>query len=76
MEQLRGLVGCGHAWAEQRALMALELSDQYATNQISRDEYLELLQDLVRTDVLDQEANDMQVKAALVTAVYGLMQVV
>ena len=74
MEQLRGLIGCGHAWAEQRALMALELADQYASNQISKDEYLELLQDLIRTDVLDHEANDMQVKTALVTAVYGAMQ--
>jgi polyhydroxyalkanoate synthesis regulator phasin len=76
MQELRALIGCGRPWAEQRAQMALQLSEAYSTGQISTDEYKELLQDLVRTDTLDNEADDMAVKAMLVTGVYGLLQVV
>lgn len=76
MQQLQALIGCGHPWAEQRAQMALQLSEAYSTGQISPDEYKELLQDLVRTDALDSEADDMAVKAMLVTGVYALLQVV
>lgn len=76
MQELRALIGCGRPWAEQRAQMALQLSEAYSTGQISTDEYKELLQDLVRTDTLDNEADDMAIKAMLVTGVYGLLQVV
>jgi hypothetical protein len=76
MQELQALLGCGRPWAEQRAQMALQLSEAYSTGQISPDEYKELLQDLVRTDALDSEADDMAVKAMLVTGVYGLLQVV
>lgn len=76
MQQLQALLGCGHEWAEQRAQMALQLTEAYTTEQISADEYKELLQDLIRTDTLDTEANDMAVKTALVTGVYALLQVV
>ena len=76
MQELQALIGCGRPWAEQRAQMALQLSEAYSTGQISPDEYKELLQDLVRTDTLDSEADDMAVKAMLVTGVYGLLQVV
>jgi hypothetical protein len=76
MEELRALIGCGRPWAEQRAQMALQLSEAYSSGQIAPDEYKELLQDLVRTDMLDSEADDMAVKAMLVAGVYGLLQVV
>lgn len=76
MQELRELIGCGRPWAEERAQMALQLSEAYSTGQISSDEYKELLQDLVRTDTLDSEADDMAVKAILVTGVYALLQVV
>jgi hypothetical protein len=76
MQELRALIGCGRPWAEQRAQMALQLSEAYSSGQIAPDEYKELLQDLVRTDMLDSEADDMAVKAMLVAGVYGLLQVV
>jgi hypothetical protein len=76
MQELRALIGCGRPWAEERAQMALQLAEAYSTGQISTDEYKELLQDLVRTDTLDNEADDMAVKAMLVTGVYALLQVV
>lgn len=76
MQELRALIGCGRPWAEERAVMALQLNEAFSAGQISADEYKELLQDLVRTDKLDNEADDMAVKAMLVTGVYGLLQVV
>jgi phage tail tape-measure protein len=63
-------------WVAQRAQLALQLQEQYAQGSISTDEYKELLEDLVRTDVLDSEADDMHTKTMLVYAIYGLAQVV
>lgn len=73
MESLRGLIGCGHSWAEQRACIALELSDQYARQELSRDEYIALLDDLINTDELDDKANDIAVKSVLVAGIMNLV---
>lgn len=75
-DELKSLVGCGKSWAEERALMALEFADQHAKGELSVDEYKELLEDLVRSDKLDREADDMALKAALVAGVKGLLMVV
>lgn len=75
MEALREVLGCGHFWAEQRAQIALELSDRYSKQELSRDEYVELLEDLIRTDELDTEANDVVVKGMLVAGIMGMIQV-
>lgn len=75
MEALREMLGCGHGWAEERARIALEITEQYHQQAISRDEYVELLEDLIRTDQLDAEANDVAVKGMLVTGIMGLISV-
>ena len=75
MDELKSFVGCGKSWAEERALMAMELADQHAKGELSDDEYKELLEDLIRSDRLDEEADDMAVKMALVGAVKGVMAV-
>lgn len=69
IEKLKELTGCGHAWAEQRARTALQLVEFKAQGEISQEEYQELMQDLIRTDQLDAEATEMEVKAALVACV-------
>jgi hypothetical protein len=76
MSDLYQLAQSDKPWVAQRAQMALELQAQYSSGQISPDEYKELLEDLVRTDVLDSEADDMHTKTMLVYAVYGLAQIV
>lgn len=73
MESLRDILGCGHYWAEQRAQIAIELHEQYQKQEITRSEYLELLEDLVRTDQLDSEANDVAVKGMLVAGIAGMI---
>lgn len=76
MNELQALLGCGREWAAQRAAYALDLNNQYQLGNISSDEYQELLQDLIRTDQLDAEADDIEVKSMLVAGVYGLLQIV
>ena len=76
MSDIYKLAQSGKPWVAQRAQMALALADQHARGDITNDEYKELLEDLVRTDVLDAEADDMHTKTMLVYAVYGLAQVV
>jgi polyhydroxyalkanoate synthesis regulator phasin len=75
-DELKSLVGCGKSWAEERAQMALQFADQYKAGELNQDEYQELMQDLIRTDKLDAEADDIAVKNALVGAVTSLMKVI
>ena len=56
--------------------MALSIADQHARGDIDNSEYKELLEDLVRTDVLDSEADDLHTKTMLVQAVYVLSMAV
>ena len=76
MDELRSIAGSGKSWAEERALMAMSFADQHAKGELSTDEYKEILEDLIRSDRLDEEADDMAVKMALVGAVKGLLLVI
>jgi polyhydroxyalkanoate synthesis regulator phasin len=69
MDELKKLTKCGDAWAEQRAQMALDLGDQLSRGDLTRDEYQELMQDLVRTDALSQCASSVETKTAVIRAV-------
>ncbi len=75
-EQLEQLVHTEKPWCQQRAVMALEMLNQYEQGQITREEFAELMQDLVRSDRLDAEADDLELKTFLVMAVYGAAQLV
>ena len=63
-------------WAASRAAMVIAITEQYQGGGLDRSEYEEMLQDLVRMDQLDQEASDIELKTALVTAVYAVAKVV
>ena len=71
VEQLEILAASPHSWARERAAVALEMYRAHQAGGISDEEYAELMQDLVRSDVLDTVANDLETKAMLVTAVYA-----
>lgn len=68
-EQLQWLTTCGKPWAEQRAQFALQMSQALANEEISESEFQELMTDLVRSDKLDEEADDLEIKNYLVSAV-------
>ncbi len=68
-EQLRELARSGPPWAQQRAAQALEFMDAVARQDITESEYQELMQDLARSDTLNAEADDLEVKNLLVSCI-------
>lgn len=68
-QKLREIAESAPGWAKSRALIALDIIDQHEQGNLSEDEMKELMEDLVRTDKLDAEADDIELKAALVTAI-------
>jgi hypothetical protein len=75
MTDLDQLLHSDKPWVQQRAQMALQIVNQRQLGQISGDEARELLEDLVRTDVLEQEADDLEMKTFLVSSIYALVQI-
>lgn len=71
-EHLQQLAGCGLPWAEQRAQMALQIGEAVQNGQISKDEARALLEDLVNTDKLNEEATNAEARQMLV---FGVMQI-
>lgn len=75
-ENLERIAAEGKGWASTRARLALDIADQFEAGEMSKEEMQELMQDLIRTDTLQEEAGDMATKALLVTAVMGIAQIV
>ena len=71
-EHLLHLAGCGLPWAETRAQMALQIAEALQAGQISKDEARALLEDLVNTDKLNEEATNAEARAMLV---FGITQI-
>lgn len=71
-EQLLQLAGCGLPWAEQRAQMAMQIAEANRNGQISADEARALLEDLVNTDKLNEEATNAEAAQMLV---FGVSQI-
>jgi polyhydroxyalkanoate synthesis regulator phasin len=68
-QQLQQLAQCGLPWAEQRAQTALMITEAVAQGEISQSEYQELMADLIRSDRLDAEADNQDVKNLLVSCI-------
>jgi len=68
-DQLRELARSGPPWAQQRAAQALQFMDAVARQDITESEYQELMQDLARSDTLNAEADDLEVKNLLVACI-------
>jgi len=69
IEQLQFLSTCGRPWAEQRAEMALAITEAFQRQEISESEYQALMADLINSDRLNSEADDMDVKNMLVSCI-------
>ena len=76
IEQLQMLTQCGKPWAAERAAIALQICEARQQLKIGDDEFKELMLDLVRTDKLEEEADDINLKTMLVSSIYALAQVV
>ena len=68
-QELEWLSTCGRPWAEQRAQFALEITEALYKTEISESEYQALMADLINSDKLNAEADDMDIKNMLVSCV-------
>ena len=68
-EQLQAIISSGKPWAAERAEMALAIMSQYEGGGLEFEEYQELMRDLVRSDLLDAQADDQDLKNLLVSCV-------
>lgn len=75
MEQLKELLTSG-TWAAKKAEIALKLTEDYKSGQLSADEYKELCNDLLKTDQLNLQAEDLEIKAKLQLAITTLLKVI
>ena len=69
MQQLHEIAATGPGWARERAAMALAIMSQYEGGGLDLDEYQELMRDLVRSDLLNAQADDQELKNLLVSCV-------
>lgn len=69
MQQLHEIAATGPGWARERAAMALAIMSQYEGGGLDLDEYQELMRDLVRSDTLNAQADDQDLKNLLVSCV-------
>jgi polyhydroxyalkanoate synthesis regulator phasin len=74
-QELHDVANSNKPWAAERAATALQIQSAVANGEISNSEARELLEDLVRTDQLESEADDIAIKTMLVTGVFALIQV-
>lgn len=70
--ELLQLAGCGMPWAENRAQYALMIAEGVTNGEMSKDEASALLQDLMNTDKLNEEATNAEARAMLVFGVTQL----
>jgi len=72
-DQLIAVAGSGDQWAAERAQYALQVHDAVVNGQISKEEASEVLQDMINTQQLQEQAQADQVKAALF---FGITQLI
>jgi hypothetical protein len=68
-QELEHLVATAPAWAARRAQYALEITATYESGELTESEYQELMRDLVHADQFNEEADNLEIKNYLVTAV-------
>jgi hypothetical protein len=68
-EQLQAIIASGKPWAVERATMALAMTEALERGDLGQAEYQELMQDLIRSDVLNAQADDQDLKNLLVSCV-------
>lgn len=76
VEMLEQMCSDPRPWVAERANIALSTMQLFQNGEISEPEYQELMMDLVRADRLDEEADDLETKTLLVTAVYACAQII
>jgi hypothetical protein len=75
MEQLKELL-TSSAWAAKKAQLAIKLTEDLKSGQLSVDEYKELINDLKNTDQLNLQAEELEIKVKLESAINNLLKLI
>lgn len=73
MEQLKELLTSSD-WVAKRAQIAIKITEEYNSGQMSVDEYKELLNDLKNTDKLNLQAEELEIKIKLESAINTILK--
>jgi hypothetical protein len=76
LDDIKALVECDDKEVAAKADEVIMLQAAFEEGQISKDEYVELLEDIKRTAEVEAEGSDIQFKSMLVKGIYGILQVV
>lgn len=63
------------AWAKRRAEQAVQVYEQYQSGGLDEWEYKDIMLRIVDDKELDREADDLDTKQLLVTAVYSVADI-
>jgi len=75
MEQLKELLTSSD-WAAKRAQIAIKLTEDLKSGELSADEYKELINDLKNTDKLNLQAEELEIKVKLESAINTLLKLI
>ena len=74
-QQLEALFNTGNPDLQDLATRANDLKNALASGQISKSEFMEMLQDLAHEKNINESAHDLEVKEAVNTALNALVAV-
>jgi hypothetical protein len=63
LANIRELLNDQDDWTRKKAMRALQYHEQYTNGQLNEYEYKDLMEDLVRTDTINDLSNQMKFKA-------------
>jgi hypothetical protein len=76
IQEIQALVECEDKEVAAKADEICMIHAAYGEGSITKEMYVELLEDTKRTYEIMEEGEDMKFKAMLVTGVYGILQVI
>jgi hypothetical protein len=76
IDEIKALVECEDKEVAAKADEIIMMQVAYEEGQITKEMYVELLEDVKRTYEIQENADEMKFKAMLVAGVYGILQVV
>lgn len=69
MSDINDLIHSDVEWISKRATLVKEVGDNLTAGKITKEEATELMQNIMDTDLLNEEANDIKMKTELIEAV-------
>jgi hypothetical protein len=76
IEDIKSLVECEDKEVAGAADEICMMQTAFQEGQITKEMYVECLEDIKRTMEIKAEADDLKFKSMLVTGIYGILQVV